>query len=101
MFPDKPGGMALYAYEAWRKYFSMVGPIATFGYWFAWSTVLSIFGIVVGSLIATEWFPSVTFSYNLGLTDLNLAKIIAAAVIVGVWVVNIFGIKPAVWEGTS
>ena len=47
----KPGGIALYAYEAWRKYFSMVGPIATFGYWFAWSTVLSIFGIVVGSLI--------------------------------------------------
>src|SRR3974377_2240301 len=67
MFPDKPGGLALYAYEAWRKYFSMVGPIATFGYWFAWSTVLSIFGIVVGSLIATQWFSSVTFSYHIGL----------------------------------
>jgi amino acid transporter len=99
MFPDKPGGLALYAYEAWRKYFSMVGPIATFGYWFAWSTVLSIFGIVVGSLIATEWFSSVTFSYHVGLTDINLAKIIAAVVIFCVWLVNVFGIKPAVWVG--
>lgn len=99
MFPDKPGGIALYAYEAWRKYFSMVGPIATFGYWFAWSTVLSIFGIVVGSLIASQWFSSVTFSYHFGLTDINLAKIIAAVVILGVWIVNIFGIKPAVWVG--
>ena len=57
MFPDKPGGLALYAYEAWKRYFSMVGPVATFGYWFAWSTVLSIFGIVVGTLSRPSGFP--------------------------------------------
>jgi hypothetical protein len=44
MFPDKPGGIALYAYEGWRKYFSLFGPIAAFGYWIGWSVVLSIFG---------------------------------------------------------
>ena len=26
MFPNKPGGIALYAHEAWRKYFTFVGP---------------------------------------------------------------------------
>ena len=97
MFPDKPGGLALYAYEAWRKYFSWVGPIATFGYWFAWSTVLSIFGIVVGTLISTEWFPKVTFQVNIGVRHVGLPVFIAAGVVVLVWLFNIFGIKPAVW----
>ncbi|HVG89710.1 MAG TPA: amino acid permease, partial [Gaiellales bacterium] len=35
MFPDKPGGLSVYAREGWRKYFSLAGPIAVFGYWFA------------------------------------------------------------------
>jgi len=35
MFPDKSGGIALYANEGWKRYFSLVGPVATFGYWFA------------------------------------------------------------------
>jgi amino acid transporter len=99
MFPDKPGGLALYAYEAWKKYFSMVGPIATFGYWFAWSTVLSIFGIVVGTLIQTEWFPGSTWTVDLGVRQVGLSTFIAAGVIVLVWLFNVFGIKPAVWIG--
>ena len=28
MFPDKPGGIALYAHEGWRSRFSLFGPIA-------------------------------------------------------------------------
>src|SRR5919197_2695297 len=42
MFPNKSGGIAVFAHEGWRKYVALVGPVATFGYWFAWSTVLSI-----------------------------------------------------------
>ncbi len=99
MFPDKTGGLALYAHEAWRRYFSMVGPVATFGYWFAWSTVLSIFGIVVGTLIQTEWFPKSTFTVNIGVRHVGLATFIAAGVVVMVWLFNIFGIKVAVWIG--
>ena len=45
MFPDKPGGISLYAYEGWRGRFSLVGPIGAFGYWIGWSVVLSIFGV--------------------------------------------------------
>jgi amino acid transporter len=98
MFPDKPGGIALYAHEGWRRYFSLVGPVATFGYWFAWSTVLSIFGIIVGSLVVTQWFPGEDWTFSTGTADnLGLAHIIGAGVIVAVWLFNIFGIRPAVW----
>jgi amino acid transporter len=97
MFPDKPGGISLYAHEGWRRYFSLVGPIATFGYWFAWSSVLALFGIVIGSLIQAEWFPGETWTFDTGPVDAGLPHVIAAGVIVGVWLVNIFGIKPAVW----
>jgi hypothetical protein len=57
MFPDKPGGISLYAYEGWRRYFSLFGPIAAFGYWIGWSVVLSIFGNLIGGLITAQWFP--------------------------------------------
>ena len=50
MFPDKPGGLSVYAREGWRKHFSFAGPIAVFGYWFAWSSVLAIYGSLIGYL---------------------------------------------------
>lgn len=97
MFPEKPGGISLYAHEGWRRYFSLVGPVATFGYWFAWSSVLALFGIVIGSLIQAEWFPGETWTFDTGPVDAGLPHVIAAGVIIAVWLVNIFGIKPAVW----
>src|SRR6201991_1198421 len=43
MFPDKPGGIALYAPEGWRGRFSLVGPIGADGYWIGWAGGLSVF----------------------------------------------------------
>ena len=57
MFPEQSGGISLYAHEGWRRYFSLVGPVATFGYWIGWSVVLSIFGKLIGDLIVSKWFP--------------------------------------------
>ena len=57
MFPEKSGGLALYAHEAWRKYTTLIGPIATFGYWIGWSVVLAINGIFIGQIIQGAWFP--------------------------------------------
>ena len=48
MFPGRSGGISLYANEGWRKYTTLVGPIATFGYWIGWSVVLAIFGNLIG-----------------------------------------------------
>jgi amino acid transporter len=106
MFPDKPGGISLYAHEGWRKYFTLVGPVATFGYWFAWSSVLALFGIVIGSLIQGEWFPGEPAGgigadavgyFSSGPVEIGLPHLIAAGVIIGVWLINIFGIRPTMW----
>ena len=106
MFPEKPGGIALYAHEGWRRYFTPIGPIATFGYWFAWSSVLALFGIVIGGLIQAEWFPGepaggigegATGYFSSGPVEIGLPHLIAAGAIIAVWLVNIFGIRPTVW----
>jgi amino acid transporter len=97
MFPDKPGGISLYAHEGWRGRFSLVGPIGAFGYWIGWSVVLSIFGVLIGDLIQAQWFPSTTWSVFDGAVHLGLPQFLAIGFIVLVWVINIFGIRPAVW----
>jgi amino acid transporter len=98
MFPHKSGGIALYAHEGWKKHFSLVGPIATFGYWFGWSSVLSIFGLVIGSLAQGAWFPNSTWSFGiLGLSHFTPAKLIAVLCIAFVWMFNYRGMRPAVW----
>jgi amino acid transporter len=108
MFPKLSGGIAIYAHEAWKKYFSFVGPIAAFGYWIGWSVVLSATGIVVGLLVQAEWYPAsaaassswnhsghflgipLYFSFPIALTSL---------IIIVIWVFNVTGMRPAVWVG--
>jgi len=97
MFPDKPGGISLYAYEGWRGRFSLVGPIGAFGYWIGWSVVLSIFGVLIGDLIQAQWFPHSTWSWFDGAVHVGLPQAIAIACIIAVWALNVFGIRPAVW----
>jgi amino acid transporter len=99
MFKDKPGGIALFAHEAWRKYFTPIGPLATFGYWFAWSSVLAVNGLVVGTLIQAEFFSDSTWAESGAGFDLNLAIVLGMVAIVIVWAFNILGVRPAVWFG--
>jgi amino acid transporter len=102
MFPDKPGGIALYAHEGWRKYFNLFGPIAAFGYWIGWSVVLAIFGNLIGSLIVAEWFPGsaddVYFNTPFD-APFGLAQLIGIGMVVAVWLFNIFGVKPSLAVG--
>ena len=97
MFPDKSGGIALYAHEGWRKYFNLAGPIAAFGYWIGWSVVLSIFGNLIGTLIVAQWFPSLAdiVYYNTGMGTVGPAQLIGIGLVIAVWLFNIFGVKPS------
>ena len=97
MFPDKSGGISLYAHEGWRKYTTLVGPVATFGYWIGWSVVLSIFGKIIGDLVQARWFPHATWTIDDGPVSLGLPHFIAIGVIIGVWAFNVLGIRPFVW----
>jgi len=104
MFPDKSGGVAIYAHEAFRKYTTFFGPIVAFGYWMGWTVVLSINGLIVGTLIVTQWFPDATWTSGQQAANsigfgLSWPIIIGVASIVIVWLFNIFGVRPAVWFG--
>jgi amino acid transporter len=101
MFPEQSGGISLYAHEGWRRYFSLVGPIATFGYWIGWSVVLSIFGKLIGDLVVSRWFPGQASDvyFSIGKNHLGLAAMIAIGLIVAVWVFNVLGVKPSLWVG--
>lgn len=104
MFPNKSGGLAVYAHEAFRKYTNFVGPIVAFGYWMGWSVVLSINGLIVGTLVVTQFFPSATWVSGQQSADsigfgLSWPAIIGIAAIFIVWLFNIYGVRPAVWFG--
>jgi amino acid transporter len=109
MFPDKPGGIALYAHEGWRSRFNLFGPVAAFGYWIGWSVVLSIFGNLIGGLVTAEWFSSAKVGgaspsedggyFDLGPVDIGLPHLIGIGVVIAVWLFNIYGVKPSLFLG--
>ena len=101
MFPDKPGGLSVYAREGWRKHFSLAGPIAVFGYWFAWSSVLAVYGGLIGTLLVAQ-FPdtfSATWTWDTPVLGwvVTVPRLIGALTIFSCWVFNVRGMRPAVW----
>jgi amino acid transporter len=96
MFPNKSGGISVFAHEGWRKYFSLVGPISTFGYWFAWSTVLSISGLIAGTLLQAQFFSGATWSVSGGHFHLDWPVLIAIALLLLVYFANARGIRGTV-----
>ena len=96
MFPHRSGGITVYAHEAWRRYTTLVGPLAAFGYWFAWSSVLSISGLIAGTLIVAEWFSDTTWSADAGTFHVDLAVLIAIGFLCLVWFFNARGIRATV-----
>jgi amino acid transporter len=97
MFPEKTGGISLYAWEGWRRRLTLVGPVATFGYWFAWSSSIAVYGAIVGDLFEAEWFPGQTWVWDLGVVDITFPRLVGAAVIVAVWAANALGLTPTLW----
>ena len=96
MFPKKAGGIAVYAHEAWRRYLTLVGPLATFGYWFAWSSVLAISGLICGTLIQAQFFSGATWNVSGAGFDLNLPILIGVSFLLLVWWINTRGIRATV-----
>ena len=109
MFPHKSGGVSVYANEAWRKYTTLIGPVATFGYWIGWSVVLSFLGLFTGYIIQAAWFPHEPYGtyafggakldngyFSTGSVHIGLQHLIAIGLIVAVWVFNVFGTRIAV-----
>jgi amino acid transporter len=109
-FPEKTGGIPVYAMEAWRRYFPLAGPLAAFGYWFAWSSVLAIYGGLIGLLLTGEFLftpsphdstqnihPIGSFHTLLLGIQVTTPRLIGLLSILSCWVFNIRGMKTAVW----
>jgi amino acid transporter len=109
MFPEQSGGLSIYANEGWRKYTTLVGPIATFGYWIGWSVVLAFLGLFIGNLAQATWFPGQkygTYAFGGSLTDqgyfstgsvhIGLQHFIAIGLIIAVWLFNVLGTRVAI-----
>jgi len=84
--------------QAWKRYFRPIAPLNIWGYWFAWSPVLAIGGLLMGSYIQREWFSGQDWSADWTPTTdfgihLNFAYVVGAAIIVGLYWLNHFGIK--------
>ncbi|AXI76508.1 APC family permease [Peterkaempfera bronchialis] len=97
MFPDKVGGISMYAHQGWRTRSTLVGPLATYGYWFAWSSSLAIYGLQIGRLVQAEWFPHQTWTFSTGLADIGFPHVVALGVLVLGWLLNVLGMRPAMW----
>lgn len=97
MFPDKPGGVPIYAHEAWKGRFAPAGALATFGYWFGWSAVISIVSLTAGAIIQVRWFPGATWALDLGILQVGPAQLIGIGLILALMVPNLFGAQPAAW----
>jgi amino acid transporter len=107
MFPEKSGGLSLYAHEAWRKYTTLVGPVATFGYWIGWSVVLASSGLFIGSVVGGTWFAGEPVGsylggdgyFSTGGAQVGFPALIAIGLILGVWLFNLFGARVGVTFG--
>lgn len=96
MFPQKSGGIALYASEIWSEHCAPLGGVFGWGYWAGWSLTLAVVSLVIGDLVQAQWFPHVTATITILGNHVGLATYIAAAVVVGVYLLNISGLKPVV-----
>ncbi|MVW85782.1 APC family permease [Pseudomonas sp. PB101] len=97
MFPDKAGGIATFAIEAWKPYFAPIAPIAAFGYWCGWALVLSLVGLTLGSLVQAEWFPEATWTlFTFAGVGFGFPHLVSAIAIVLCTALNVAGIRVAV-----
>jgi amino acid transporter len=94
MFPHRSGGIATYIDEGVHKLSRIPAVVSGYGYWFGYSTVLSINGILIGLYIQGAWLTNA--HVFLGKQDI-FAPLVGSVVLVVVWAVAIAGIRPTVW----
>jgi amino acid transporter len=93
MFPDKAGGITMFANEAWKRRCAPLGALASYGYWAAWSFGMGVFALTFGTLIHAQFFSDVTWSFALGSADVGLGHLIGLGALIVSTVLNARGIE--------
>jgi amino acid transporter len=93
LFPRKSGGHSLYGAEAWRRTNRFLPPLTVWGNWFAWSPVLAIGSLLIGSYVTTQWFSGQDWEVEFGPFSLTFATVVGAGVLLLIFWVNHFSIK--------
>ncbi|MEU2234061.1 APC family permease [Streptomyces vietnamensis] len=97
MFPDSSGGIAAYAAEGWRSRLPVVGPVASIGYWFPWTTALAVYAGIIGSFVQAQWFPGQDWSLQLGPAEINFPIAVGIGVILLLFGAAMIGLHVAMW----
>ena len=93
LFPHKSGGHSLYGSEAWRRRNRFVPPMNVWGNWFAWSPVLAISALLIGSYAQAQWLPGVDWKLSFGPFSITIATVIGAGALLAIFWINHFSIK--------
>jgi amino acid transporter len=93
LFPHKSGGHSLYGAEAWRRVNRFLPPMTVWGNWFAWSPVLALGSLLIGSYVTTQWFPSQDWEAEFGPFSITFGTLVGAGVLLTIFWVNHFSIK--------
>ena len=99
MLADCSGGLAAFAREAWRRHANLIAPLTGFAYWIAYTSTLSAFGLIAAQLVQAQWFPSATWAVHPLGVAISFPQLLASAIIVAVWVINVAGMSPTLKFG--
>lgn len=87
MFPEKSGGIGILASEGVSKYGKPIGALGAFAYWFGWTIVMAINGVLVGDYIKATVWPG------------GSPELIGSVMLIALYLFNVYGLKPGVWTG--
>jgi amino acid transporter len=93
MFPDKAGGITMFANEAWKRRCAPLGVLASYGYWAAWSFGMGVFALSFGSLVQSQFFADATWSVDLGSADVGVGHVVGLGALVASTILNVRGIE--------
>ncbi|WTW97587.1 APC family permease [Streptomycetaceae bacterium NBC_01309] len=97
MFPESSGGIAHYATEGWKSRAPWVGPLASIGYWFAWTTALSVYAGIIGSLVQAQWFSGQDWTWELGPATVSFPVAVGIGIVLLLFAAAMFGLHVAMW----
>ncbi|MDR3082978.1 MAG: APC family permease [Streptomyces sp.] len=66
-------------------------------YWLPWTTALSVYAGIIGSLVQAQWLPDQTWTLDLGVAELSLPIVLGLVVMGLLYAAAMYGLHAAMW----